>query len=106
MSRYVIGSSLKALAVVISRASAVALVVLGLAPPAAAEQPQPARRSVGERIERVRSALHERGPGALGPVASALGAVDQDPQPASEEPKPKPKPKPTDWNDWNDWADF
>jgi hypothetical protein len=104
MSRYVIGSGLKALAAVISRASAVALVVLGLAPPAAAEQGQPVRRSVGERIERVRSALHERGPGALGPIASALVATEQDPPPAPEpKPKPKPKPKPPDWNDWADF---
>jgi hypothetical protein len=109
MSRYVIGSGLKTLAVVISRASAVALVMLGLAPPAAAEQAQPVRRSVGERIERVRNALHEQGPAALGPLAGALGTGDQDPEepkPDPEKPKPKPKPKPPDWNDWNDWSDF
>lgn len=101
MSRNTMERGLKVLAAVASRASAVGLVVLGLAPPAAAQQLQPAGRSVGERIERVRSALHERGPGALGPMASALGATEQDPPPA-----PEPEPNPPDWNDWNDWADY
>jgi hypothetical protein len=102
MSRTTTESGLKKLAAGASRASAVALVVLGLAPAAAAAQePQTARKSVGERIERVRNAFHERGSGALGPVAGALGTADQDPQPA-----PEPEPEPPDWNDWNDWADF
>lgn len=74
----------------------VGLLVLGLTPPAPA---QIAREDipVPDRIERIRTALDERGLGALGIVA---GVVTPDPQ------DPKEDPEWDDWNDWDDWADF
>lgn len=102
MSRYVIGSGLKALAAFISRTSAVSLVVLGLTP-AAPARAEPERTPVPERIERIRTALDERGPDTLGSLATVLPAAEED---SDKKKKKKKPPNWDDWDDWNDWADF
>lgn len=96
MRNAVLKINLKEIAARGARAWMVGLVVLGLTP-AAPARAEPERTPVPERIERIRTALDERGPGALGTVA---GVVTPDPQ------DPKEDPDWDDWNDWDDWADF
>jgi hypothetical protein len=73
------------------RLGAVTLALVGLTPAAPARAAAD-RPPVPERIERIRTALAERGPVSLGTLATVVARGAQD-------------TKPPDWNDWNDWAD-
>ncbi|MFP3940253.1 MAG: hypothetical protein ACLF0P_08100 [Thermoanaerobaculia bacterium] len=84
------------------------LVVLGLAPATPARN-GPQQAPVPERIERIRAALNEQGPDALGSAAALAPTGLQEGEEEGEEEEGEEEKKPPDWDDWNnwnDWADF
>lgn len=102
MRNAVLKMKLKEIAARGARAWMVGLVVLGLTP-AAPARAEPERTPVPERIERIRTALDERGPDTLGSLATVLPAAEED---SDKKKKKKKPPNWDDWDDWNDWADF